>query len=284
VDVLAYLWGPGADLAFRRGWTHGVLALAVGPFVLAGAMLLLGRATRRLRRQPSPAALRPGQLLLLASISILSHPTLDTLNTYGVRWLMPFSGRWFYGDTLFIADPWMWLTLGLGVVVSIRAPSSRPARAGLWVAFGYAVAMGVSAVAARRIASDELAVISGSPVNRLLLSPVPVTPFTRRMVAEQAEAYLIAEFRWLSSPHLDPASVRVYPKGPRQNPAVRRAAGTTLGRRFLVWARFPAFRVEKQGAEVTVHVLDLRYAEQPGVGFGAVSIPVGRPPYSEVRE
>src|SRR6188472_1371941 len=34
VDVLAYFWGPGADLAFRRGWTHGVLALALWPLVL----------------------------------------------------------------------------------------------------------------------------------------------------------------------------------------------------------------------------------------------------------
>ena len=24
IDVLAYLDGPAADLAFRRGWTHGI--------------------------------------------------------------------------------------------------------------------------------------------------------------------------------------------------------------------------------------------------------------------
>jgi len=36
------------------------------------------------------------------------HPTLDWLNTYGMRWLMPFSGRWFYGDAVFIVDPGCW--------------------------------------------------------------------------------------------------------------------------------------------------------------------------------
>ena len=38
VDVLSYAFGGGLTaLAFRRGWTHGVLALAVLPVVLAGS-------------------------------------------------------------------------------------------------------------------------------------------------------------------------------------------------------------------------------------------------------
>ena len=97
--------------------------------------------------------------------------------------------------------------------------------------------------------------------------------------------YRTGDFRWLSDPHLDRASVRVYPKGPRRYPAVQRAASTTLGRRFLGWARFPAFRVEKGAhGQVIVHIVDLRYADRPGVGFGSVSIPVSRTGQSEVME
>jgi inner membrane protein len=285
VDVLAYFWGPGADLAFRRGWTHGVLALALWPFVLTATMVLLDQGLQRLRRSSLPSGVRPGQLLLLSGISILTHPALDTLNTYGVRWLMPFSGRWFYGDTLFIVDPWVWLTLGLGVLLSRRSASTRPARLALWLAFGYAAAMAVSAFPARRIARDEMAAIAGEPVARLLVSPVPVNPLRRRVVAEQGQGYRTGEFRWLSRPHVDPASVRLYPRGPLEHPAVRTAASTTLGSRFLVWARFPSFRLEETGeGEVTVHIVDLRYADRPGVRFGAVSIPVGAPPYTEVIE
>jgi inner membrane protein len=29
-----------------------------------------------------------------------------------MRWLMPLDGTWFYGDVLFILDPWIWLVLG----------------------------------------------------------------------------------------------------------------------------------------------------------------------------
>jgi inner membrane protein len=285
VDVLAYFWGPGADLAFRRGWTHGVLALALWPFLLTGGMLLLDRGLRWLRRASLPSGIQPKQLLLLSCIAILSHPALDTLNTYGVRWLMPFSGRWFYGDTLFIVDPWVWLTLGLGVLLSGRTASTRPARVALWLAFVYAAAMAVGAVAARRIATAEMAAIAGARVTRLLVSPVPIDPLRRRIVVEHEAAYRTAEFHWLSNPRVDPASVRVHPKGRREDPAVQAAARTALGRRFLVWARFPSFRIEETGdGEVTVHMVDLRYADRPGVRFGAVSIPVRGSPHSEVME
>ena len=41
--------------------------------------------------------------------------------SYGTRLLEPFSHRWFYGDTLFIMDPWIWLVLILGLEMSWRA-------------------------------------------------------------------------------------------------------------------------------------------------------------------
>ena len=285
VDVLAYLWGPGADLAFRRGWTHGVLALALWPFLLTGLVLLLDQLLQRVRRTSLPSGVRPGQVLLLSAVSILSHPALDTLNTYGVRWLMPFSGRWFYGDTLFIVDPWVWLALAIGVLLSRRSGGPRPARVALWLAFGYAAAMAAGAGAARRLTATELAALSGAPVTRLLVSPVAVNPFRRSVVAEQGEVYRTGDFRWLRTPHLDPASVRVHAKGPREHPAVRAAERTTLGRRFLGWARFPSFRLDDSGESgATVHIVDLRYADRPGVRFGAVSIPVGRGAQFEVTE
>jgi inner membrane protein len=280
VDVLAYFWGPAADLAFRRGWTHGILALALWPFALTGAMLLVDRGIRRVRRASSPpSGLVPGQVLLLSSIAILSHPILDTLNTYGMRWLMPFSGRWFYGDTLFIIDPWLWLALGFGVMLS-RPPrgSTRPARVALWLSFAYVVAMAVSTLAARRIAGREIASMSGEGVQRLMVSPFPVNPFLRSVVAEQKEVYRTARFRWLAHRHLDSASVRIFLKGRTDHPAVQAAAATTVGRRYLSWARFPTFQVEPAGgADFVVRIVDLRYGDPPGAPIGSVSIPVAIP-------
>ncbi len=273
---MAYLWGPAADVAFRRGWTHGILALALWPFVLTGAIVLLDRAIRRLRPGERPSPLVAGQVLLLAAVAVWSHPVLDTLNTYGVRWLMPFNGQWFYGDTLFIVDPWLWLTLAIGVFLSRSARrTTRPARLALGVSTAYAVVMAVSSLAARRIAARELVETTGAPVRRLMVSPLPVNPFVRRVVVDQGEVYRSASFRWLIAPHTDAASVEVYPKGEASHPAARAAAATTIGRRFLGWARFPAYEIEDLGAgRFVVHIVDLRYADRPGVRFGAVSIPV----------
>jgi inner membrane protein len=111
VDVFSGFFGPFAPMAFRRGWTHGVLAIALWPFVLVGVLLVWDRYVRRRRDAAAPAA-RAGPLLAVAAVGVATHPALDWLNNYGLRWLMPFDGRWFYGDAVFIIDPWLWLLLG----------------------------------------------------------------------------------------------------------------------------------------------------------------------------
>jgi inner membrane protein len=111
VDIVSGFLAEYESLAFRRGWTHGVLALVLWPFVLTGVLLAWDRYVRR-RRNPGAAPARAGPLLALTAIAIVSHPTLDWLNNYGLRWLMPFSSRWYYGDALFVIDPWFWLLTG----------------------------------------------------------------------------------------------------------------------------------------------------------------------------
>lgn len=127
VDVLAYVAGEDAALGFRRGPTHGPLGLLLLPPLLVAIVALATRRRRRLRGEAFPAR----TLLALAYLGALTHPLLDFLNVYGVRLLSPFSNRWYYGDVLFIVDPWFWLILGAAVFL-VRAPT-RPALA-LWSA------------------------------------------------------------------------------------------------------------------------------------------------------
>lgn len=116
IDVFAYVAGEDFAIGFRRGWTHGLVALVVLPVVLWLALVLwdrvvAGLGARRTSGQGARTPMRPGWLFLLCLISILTHPFLDWLNVYGMRWLMPFNGTWFYGDSVFIMDPWLWLVL-----------------------------------------------------------------------------------------------------------------------------------------------------------------------------
>lgn len=120
IDGVCTAWGPDASLAHRRGLTHGVLALVLLPLLLAllvhayGRWALRRRAARGL--SPPDTVVSFPWLLALAALGVWSHPLLDWMNTYGVRLLMPFEGRWFYGDTLFIIDPVVWLLAGAAVV------------------------------------------------------------------------------------------------------------------------------------------------------------------------
>jgi len=120
LDVLSYLAGSDAALAFRRGPTHGPLGWLLLPPLLVAIVAL---ATRR-RRARAGSPLPTRTLLSLAYLAALTHPLLDLLNVYGVRLLSPFSNRWFYGDALFIVDPWFWLILGCAVFL-VREPTRR---------------------------------------------------------------------------------------------------------------------------------------------------------------
>ncbi len=116
IDVVAQFWGEDVALYVRRGWSHGILALVILPLLLAGAVWAWHRWRGAQRSDAPPFHLTT--IIALAYLGTWSHPLLDWLNTYGVRLLMPFSDTWYYGDTLFIVDPWFWLLSAAGLVLA----------------------------------------------------------------------------------------------------------------------------------------------------------------------
>src|SRR5687768_18090789 len=117
IDVLVFATDT-LPMSFRRGWTHGVLAMAVLPAAFAGIVYAIDRIGRRGTR----ANLKG--LLLLAYLGTWLHVFMDFLNSYGVRLLMPFSDRWFYGDVLYIIDPLLYLFFG-GAIIAARIAAAR---------------------------------------------------------------------------------------------------------------------------------------------------------------
>jgi inner membrane protein len=280
LDIVAAFGPPLADLEWRRGWTHGILALLILPILLTLALRLIHKFTQP--RAGSPP-LRQHQLLLLATFAVSSHPVLDTLNTYGVRWLMPFSGQWFYGDALFIIDPWVWLTLGAGAWWSWRrrkgaGTDTRPARWAVTLFGSYAAIMWVSSAAARSIINDNLEARIGRSVRTAMAGPLPITPFSRSFVAAEGDDYLVGTFHWLTRPMINPGAVQRFPRARPTHPAFGAALSQKEFRRFLGWARFPIFKVVPAGGpEYLVHAVDLRYAQRPGARFGSLTMRVTLP-------
>src|SRR5689334_17526144 len=144
LDVLVFATDTPA-IEFRRGWTHGVVGQALLPIAVTLAFMLWVR----LKPRPMAVPFRPLRLLGLAYAALYSHLFLDFLNNYGVRLLAPIEWRWFYGDAVFVIDPWMWLILGVGVWTARRRRMPLAAAIALGAATGYVLAMLGSAAVSR---------------------------------------------------------------------------------------------------------------------------------------
>lgn len=110
-DVAILLFGDRWDyLQHHRGITHSIIGTVFLALLLPLIFFGVDRLWARLRGHPPKTKFRG---LLIASIIVsATHPLLDWTNNYGVRPLLPWSPRWFYGDLVFIIDPFLWVVLG----------------------------------------------------------------------------------------------------------------------------------------------------------------------------
>lgn len=109
-DVVTSYWGRWVYLHHHRGITHSI----VGTLALGLLLPLLFYSGERLiaRLRGKPPTFRFRGLLIASLLTIATHPLMDWTNNYGVRPLLPWSARWYYGDLVFIVDPWIWLAVG----------------------------------------------------------------------------------------------------------------------------------------------------------------------------
>lgn len=228
----------GCDpLAAHRGFTHGIGGLVTMPF-LAVAIIWLWEKVRPGKEGP----LRLCGLLIACFLAVLSHPLLDFATSYGTRLLEPFSHRWFYGDTLFIMDPWIWIMLILGLEISWRAEKlgknwQRPAA---W-AFG-AMLLYISlnvAISARAVALTRPLVERVAKPRIIEAGEVPLEFWKRRMIWRGDAIGGTGEYdplKGLNHVALDPEIVPLRLDDPRIAAAAKRDKHV---RAFLFWSRMP---------------------------------------------
>jgi inner membrane protein len=256
-EVLAKAW------TFHRGLTHSVPAILVLALILTGALVVFDRlrSTRRAAK-PGRAPVRPKQLFLISAIAVLSHLVLDLLTPYGVRLLMPFSERWFYGDALWAFDPWVFIALVAGIVgARVRARSARSAGGGsstqppkiaLAVSAAYVALMVVGGRAAERMATQHIIATEQRTPRRVLAAPVLANPFRRELVLDFGETYRFGRMDWFPRPRVT-LDERDVPTNLR-DPAVEAVRGRLHA--FLYWSRYPFFRIEDHAQPPAVIVGD----------------------------
>jgi inner membrane protein len=109
-DIVTVFSSRWSYLNHHRGITHSIVGTAVLAVLIPILFWLGDRLVAWLARREPKMKLRG---LLLASLIVsATHPLLDWTNNYGIRPFLPWNNQWYYGDLVFIIDPWIWLSLG----------------------------------------------------------------------------------------------------------------------------------------------------------------------------
>lgn len=266
IDAVATLLSGHQHLAIRRGITHGPIAMIILPILLTFAMMAFDRwQAKRGKRPDNRAPIRPVWLLALAFIGTWSHPALDLMNSYGVRLLEPFSSQWYYGDTLFIIDVWLWLMLPLGIWYS-RTLEKRdsghwrtPALAVIALALVYIQGNGwITKRATLKTAVAVTLADDGNLPEQVIANPVPVKFWQRDMLWRQDDGYGTGEYSLQNGVGLSGERFAANMDDPlietarQQNPDLDA---------FLFWSRMPFATVEKQDGQTIVTVRDVRFID-----------------------
>jgi inner membrane protein len=307
IDILATLGGKWFYLHNHRGITHsfvGTLALALLiPCLFYTVDLLLARIRKR------PPRVRFLGLLGASLIVSASHPLMDWTNNYGVRPFLPWSGKWYYGDLVFIVDPWIWIAVGgaaflltskriwqsifwttLALVLTGLILFMKLENAGLlhpnlfraiWIA-AVAVYWGGLGVAHRKAFAEaqsiarRISVERGETVARVAAMPVLADPFRWLCLADTERATYRFMLSLTESGNQFTGEVARFekPQG-AEAVAAERASKDERARIFLDFARFPASSVQGDClSEVLVQFADLRYTEPGALRRGTFSLEV----------
>ena len=222
VDAACFFWLEGQEhLGFRRGITHGPPAMVLLPLILAA--LLWGYDRWQAKRGERPEDRLPVNfkwLYLLSLLGCLSHPALDWLNVYGVRLLEPFSSQWFYGDTLFIIDVWLWALMGFATWFSLR----REKRGGDWIKPArLALAVSMIYIAGNWVATTYKEMTASFQPS--IASPLPLVSWQREVIEPLAAGQWLIDGQQVGQ--CDLAGV------------AEAAVGNSEAEAFLSWTRTP---------------------------------------------
>ncbi len=260
IDVVSWAGGTLTYLDYHRGFAHSLLA---APFWALALIFVFQSANVR-----SYAACLAG---------VLSHLMLDWTNTYGIRLLSPFSGRWLHLDMTDVVDPWILLVLLLAVAApwlaglvgsEIGSKKSSGAKTGwAWVALSLLLAYESGRFVAhqRVIAMLSARMWNGQTANRLSAIPNRSNPLRWRGVAE-GDGYAVNVPVDLNA---EIGSGRVSYSAPVNEAAIKTRAFQVLSR----FDQLPFWTSQKLGDGTTeVKLLDLRFGTPDQPGFSATAI------------
>lgn len=174
--------GPLGSLLHHRGHTHTlILAIPLGLL----ALLLLSLWARRKGWELDAVDRR--WLLGLALAGGLVHISLDAFNNYGVHPFWPFYHGWFYGDSVFIIEPFLWAALVPPLYFAVKTRAARIVLASL-------LGLGVVLCWIRELVPRSMALSVTLTAAALLLAAFRARPLSRATLALAAALVVFTGF------------------------------------------------------------------------------------------
>ena len=270
-DFDAVSWfGGSAYIHWHRNITHSLIAIPFMALLSVAIVRWLGRKQVRWLAA-----------FLIAMVAVASHLILDLTNVYGVRLLLPFSGRWFHWDLTPIVDLIVWAVLLLGIVapwfarlVGSEIGERKREAGGGWAVvalllFG-AYDYGRSLAHDRAVALMDSRVYNGLTPRRTGAFP-EANPLLWDGIAELSNAYVKVPIDLRGT--FRPESGETYYKAERSQ-AIQAAMKTEPFQRFLEFVQYPIW-VSEPAPEpehaTRVSLVDLRFGTPAAPGFEAVA-------------
>jgi inner membrane protein len=248
LDSIAGFWGTAAYLDHHRGLTHSLPGIVLLSILLSAVMYFFSGNFRK--------------TFAIALIAMATHPALDYLNSYGLRPWLPWNGQWYYGDALFIIDPYIDAVLLAGLLWGSLRPKQkrRAAFLALLLATAY-VGFRLESQAIAKSQLDEMAVQFPS-LEQTAVLPQIANLFVWDAILESKEQVVRFDIRpflhYLGSLHSPDLNYMRMARGPSSE-LVAVAAASSSAAAFLRFARFPVVRIEPIPEGHRVTFLDFRF-------------------------
>lgn len=274
IDIVALSGGPVNYLHWHRNITHSLAAIPVLALLTVVAARLLFR--KRILWRAAFA---------VAVIGIASHLLLDWTNAYGIRLLLPFSGRWLALDQTPLGDPWIWSAaliaflgpfLGRLVGSEISSGKLKPVHYGRGFAWFFLVFVSLyncGRYVAHVRAVSVLAARDYQGTAPLRVAAFPTAnPWQWRGLVETGDFYAAADVNLAGD--FDPTRAAIFHK-PDPDPAMNAARATPPFQEFLQFSQFPFWQVSPD-ADLDngkdVELMDLRFGTPLDPSFRAEAL------------
>jgi inner membrane protein len=270
IDIVAAT-SPINYLTYHRHLTHSLLAVPAMAALAVGFVALAYRISRREGMFPW------GRAFSVAFVAALTHPLLDLANSYGVRLWLPFSGRWYSWDVLFVVDLWVWAILLLAALgpmlmrlvqreIGVTATHGQGAAlAGLLLLVVFLGAKGV--IHQRAVETLDAFSYEGAPALRVAAFPAPLggNPFQWQALVETETYYQLQDLDLLLGSYDPTAGLRLYKESP--GPAMQAVLGSESGAGYARFAQYLYAQVHQTPEGYVVEMSDLRFRRPGRVGF-----------------